>query len=79
MENAIELLNALKGTERVALGELGDQVLRVELTDTEGTTQELVFYAYNVDSYLLKITDAHGMLVSAQDVDKLIRMLKQKG
>ena len=45
----------------------------------EGTTREIVFYAYNVDSYLLKITDMHGMLVSAQDVDRLIRMLKQKG
>ena len=79
MENAIELLDSLKGTERVALGELGEQVLRVELTDTEGTTQEIVFYAYNVDSYLLKITDMHGMLVPAQDVDRLIRMLRQKG
>lgn len=51
----------------------------IKLEDVEGTTREIVFYAYNVDSYLLKITDMHGMLVSAQDVDRLIRILKQKG
>lgn len=63
----------------MALGELGEQVLFVKWEETDGTTREIAFYAYNVDSYLLKITDQHGMLVPAQDVDGLIRMLKQKG
>lgn len=79
MQGVIELLDSFKGTGRVALGELGDQILCVKLEDVEGTIREIAFYAYNVDSYLLKITDMHGMLVPAQDVDRLIRMLKQKG
>ena len=79
MQSIIEHLDSFEGTERVALGELGDAILRVLVTDTEDKVKELAFYAYNVDSYLLPITDAHGMLVPAEDVDKLIRMLKQKG
>ncbi|MGN0772524.1 MAG: DUF4340 domain-containing protein [Candidatus Ventricola sp.] len=79
MQSVIELLNSLEGTERVTLGEPGEEVLRVTLTDDGGETQAFVFRAYNVDSYLLEITDMHGMLVPAQDVDRLIRMLKQKG
>lgn len=79
MQSVIELLNSFEGTERVALGESGEEVLRVTLTDEDGETRTLVFCAYNVDSYLLEINETHGMLVPAQDVDRLIRMLKQKG
>ncbi|MGN0775307.1 MAG: DUF4340 domain-containing protein [Candidatus Ventricola sp.] len=79
MQSVIELLNSLEGTERVALEEPGDAVLSVCLTQEGGETQTLVFHAYNVDSYLLEITGTHGILVPAQDVDRLIRMLKQKG
>lgn len=77
-ETILSQLSAVKGTQRVENGELGDSVLSVTLTDTEGDAQTLNFYAYSVDSYLLTITDTHGMLVDAQSVDTLIRMLKQK-
>ena len=79
MQSVVELLNDLEGTERVALEEPGEEVLSVRLTQEDGETQTLVFETYNVDSYLLDITDSHGMLVPAQDVDRLIRMLRQKG
>ena len=78
MQSIIEHLDSFEGTARVELGEPGDAVLKVSVTANDGKEQELAFYAYNVDSYLLPITDAHGMLVPAEDVDKLIRMLKQK-
>lgn len=79
MQSVVELLNDLEGTERVALEEPGEEVLSVRLTQEDGETQTLVFETYNVDSYLLAITDSHGMLVPAQDVDRLIRMLRKKG
>lgn len=78
-QSVLEQLSSLKGTARVAIEETGDVILTVQLTDSEGGEETLTFYAYNVDSYLLPITDAYGMLVPAQDVDKLIRMLKQAG
>ena len=78
MQSIIEHLGSFEGTQRVELGELGEAILTISSKDTENNVQELVFYAYNVDSYLLPITDAHGMLVPAEDVDKLIRMLKQQ-
>lgn len=78
-QSVMEQLGAIEGTARVALEEPGETVLTVQLTDGEGVAQTLSFHAYDVDSYLLPITDAHGMLVPAQDVDKLIRMLKQLG
>lgn len=79
MQSIVELLNSLEGTERVALENPGEEVLSVRLTQEDGETQTLVFRMHNVDSYLLAITDSHGMLVPAQDVDRLIRMLRQKG
>lgn len=78
MQSIIEHLGSFEGTQRVELGELGEAILTISSKDTENNVQELVFYAYNVDSYLLPTTDTHGMLVPAEDVDKLIRMLKQQ-
>ena len=77
MQSIIDHLGSFEGTQRVELGELGEAILTISSKDTENNVQELVFYAYNVDSYLLPTTDTHGMLVPAEDVDKLIRMLKQ--
>ena len=45
----------------------------------QSVTQTLEIYAYNVDSYWIEIQGGTGMLVDADDVDKLIRMLKQQG
>jgi len=78
MQSIIDHLGSFEGTQRVELGELGESILTISSKDTENNVQELVFYAYNVDSYLLPTTDTHGMLVPAEDVDKLIRMLKQQ-
>lgn len=76
----LEQLCTLEGTARTALGEIAaETILSVSLADSEGNAKALTFYAHDVDSYLLPITDTHGMLVPAQDVDKLIRMLRQKG
>ena len=78
MQSMIEQLNALEGTARVELGALEGVILTANVTDIDGKKQELMFYSYDVDSYLLPVTQTHGMLVPAEDVDKLVRMLKQQ-
>lgn len=78
MQSIVEHLDSFEGTVRVELGELGSEVLKLSVADVDGNAKDMAFYAYNVDSYLLPITDTHGMLVPAEDVDKLIRMLKQQ-
>ena len=78
MQSIVEHLDSFEGTARVELGELGSEVLKLSVADVDGNAKDMAFYAYNVDSYLLPITDTHGMLVPAEDVDKLIRMLKQQ-
>lgn len=78
-QGILEQLAVLEGTARVALGELGAPVLTVQMTDADGVQTTVTCYAYNADAYLVPITETHGMLVDAGEVDKLIRMLKQVG
>ncbi|MDO5378507.1 MAG: DUF4340 domain-containing protein [Clostridia bacterium] len=78
-QGILEQLGALEGASRVELGELGQSVLTVRMTDADGEETTVACYAYSVDAYLVPITATHGMLVDAGEVDKLIRMLKQVG
>lgn len=78
-QGILEQLGELEGTARVELGELGQAILTIQMTDAEGAQTALNLYAYSVDAYLVPTTATHGMLVDAGDVDKLIRMLKQVG
>lgn len=70
-------LTALTGTERIEAQPDGQALLSVAITDMDGAHRQVGFYAYDVDSYLVPVTDSHAMLVPADSVDKLIRMLRQ--
>ncbi len=70
-------LTALTGTERIEAQSEGACMLSVAITAADGTQGQVDFYTYDVDSYLVPITDSHAMLVPADSVDKLIRMLRQ--
>lgn len=70
-------LTALSGKERIEAQPDGACMLSVAITAADGTQRQVDFYAYDVDSYLVPITDSHAMLVPADSVDKVIRMLRQ--
>lgn len=78
-QGLLEQLGKLEGTACAALGELGEPILTVAMTDAQGERTELFCYAYSADAYIVPMTETHGMLVDAETVDKLIRMLKQAG
>lgn len=67
---------ALQATDRMASGSTGDMVLSVQVTDLNGLTVTLVINAYDVDSYAATM-DGRTLLVSADEVDKLVRTIKQ--
>ena len=70
-------LTALTGTARIEVQPDGEALLSVAITDMDGAHRQVGFYAYDVDSYLVPVTDSHAMLVPADSVDKVIRMLRQ--
>lgn len=70
-------LTALTGTARIEAQPDGEALLSVAITDMDGAHRQVGFYAYDVDSYLVPVTDSHAMLVPADSVDKVIRMLRQ--
>lgn len=72
-----EALTALEATARVEETAQGEAVLRVTFAGADGEAQSVAFYPRDVDSYLVPVTDAHALLVPADGVDKLVRMLKQ--
>lgn len=76
-ESLWALVCALKGTQRIAYAAAGDPVLSISWTQESGRQSSVSLYAYDVDAYVLPITDTHGMLVSADDADRIIRTLKQ--
>ena len=55
----------------------GDTLLTVSVTNRYGTTASLTLREYDADSYQATLNDDAALLVPADKVDKLIRMLKQ--
>lgn len=52
-------------------------VLTIEVTSITGVQETLTFYGYDVDSYLATCADGSKLLISADDVDKIIRTIRQ--
>lgn len=70
-------ISGLYATGRVD-GEAADEMLlKISVTSTEGISMEAGIYSYDVDSYHITTSEGRSLLVSADDVDKLIRTLKQ--
>ena len=77
-EALFDRVTALQGTKRVQEQPSGTPVLTVSITGADGKDFALAFYDYDESSYLLPITDSAAMLVPADDVDALIRTLRQR-
>lgn len=54
----------------------GEVLLTVSLSSTNRITETLTFSTYDVDHYQIRVDDQEPLLVSADQVDKLIRTLK---
>ena len=67
---------ALEATDRMTSGTAGEMVLSVQVTDLNGLTVTLVINEYDVDSYAATL-DGRTLLVPADEVDKLVRTVKQ--
>ena len=67
---------ALKATAPMTTGTMGSTILTVQVTDLNGLSATLVISEYDVDSYVATM-DGRSMLVSADEVDKLVRTVKQ--
>lgn len=77
-ETLFDKAAAISGFKRVEEQPSGEPVLTVSITGADGKSFALAFYDYDESSYLLPITDSAAMLVSAEDVDALIRTLRQR-
>lgn len=75
-ESLWKLVAALSGTKRVEQAASGEAVLTVSWTDEAGRSRSASAYEYDVDNYLVPISDTHAMLVSADSVDKIIRTIR---
>lgn len=70
----IQQLQALSRADGVSSEEA---LLQISVTNSDGLRADYAFYSYDVDSYLVSTGMDGGMLVSADEVDKLIRTLRQ--
>jgi len=70
------LCDIASGDSAEAAGD-SEKVLSVKVTNAEGKTVELTFSEYDADHYLAA-EDGMSCLVSAQDVDNLVRQLKNR-
>ena len=76
-EDVWSRIGDLVAAERIEAEPSGEALLKISVTNTEGTILDCSFHSYDVDSYLAVIGEDRAALVSADDVDKLVRALKQ--
>ena len=55
----------------------GEILLEISVTNMDDASLNCSIYSYDVDSYQITTSEGRNLLVSADDVDKLIRALKQ--
>ena len=70
-------ISSLYASEHSDVEAAGEALLKICVTNIEGISLDCSFYGYDVDSYLAVIGEERSYLVSADNVDKLIRALKQ--
>jgi len=76
-EEMWDRISSLYASARIEAEPSGEALLKISVTNIEGSSLDCSFYGYDVDSYLAVIGEDRTVLVSADDVDKLIRALKQ--
>ncbi len=70
-------ISALYATNRVDAEASGEELLKISVTSIAGISMDCSIHSYDVDSYHITTSEGRSLLVSADDVDKLIRTLKQ--
>lgn len=76
MEAIWAQIHALYAAERSEAEPSDEALLEISVLSRTGAQLKCSVYGYDVDSYLLATDEGRRLLVSADDVDKLIRMLR---
>lgn len=76
-EEMWEQICALYATGRSKGEPSGEALLEISVTSTADVSVQYAFYGFDVDSYIVVVDESRELLVSADEVDKLIRTLKQ--
>lgn len=72
-----KLISALKATAHAEYDAPENEILSVSVTAENEKSLEITTYEYDADNYLLLLSDDRALLVSADEIDKIIRHFKQ--
>lgn len=72
-----ELISALNATEYAFEAEAGNDILSVTVKTVNDKSLEITVSEYDADSYLLSLSDERMLLVKADEIDRIIRHIKQ--
>ena len=73
------LISALQATDFVESEQADGEILSVGIRTNTEKTLEFTVYEYDPDSYFLSVSDGRKVLVKADEIDKIIRYIKQFG
>lgn len=76
-EEIWEQICALYATGHSETEPSGEALLKISVTSTTDVSAQYAFYEFDVDSYIVVVDESRKLLVSADEIDKLIRTLKQ--
>ncbi len=72
-----ELISALNAAEYAFEAEAGNDILSVTVKTVNDKSLEITVSEYDADCYLLSLSDERMLLVKADEIDKIIRHIKQ--
>ena len=76
LKNQWKMVTTLKATGRPDVERTGDQVLSIRAVNTAGLETTVIFSEYSADSYQVSVDGNEMFLISADDVDALVRMVR---
>ena len=76
LKNQWKMVTTLKATGRPDVERTGDQVLSIRAVNTAGLETTVIFSEYSADSYQVSVDGNEMFLISANDVDALVRMVR---
>ena len=76
LKNLWKMVTTLKATGRPDVERAGDQVLSIRAVNTSGLETTVIFSEYSADSYQVSVDGTEMLLVSAEDVDALVRTVR---
>ncbi|MBR5109603.1 MAG: DUF4340 domain-containing protein [Clostridia bacterium] len=76
LKNLWAQVAGLKATERLDTEKTGDQVLSIHAVSTSGKESTVIFSEYSAESYQAVVDGGTPLLVSANDIDAIIRTVR---